>query len=315
MPQEIYKLAIRDFANLLGTTIDDISENCKSLINKFDFRYRKLNSSERDAVILKVIKKIDSGELSFSGKERESSWETGWSENFNNFIKSDCDIAELVPKYIKKDQSIRFSGDYIMPLDANFEVNWYTIFRTWLFEKYFKGASAIYEFACGSGYNLPILAKLYPEKELHGLDWSPASKDIVNKLAEQYRLNMTGHLFNMFSPDEKLILRDNSAVLTMGGFEQLGENYKTFLSYLVGKSPLICAHMEPLVELYNHDILIDYLGMKFHKKRGYLGNFLTSLKKMESENKIKIIKIKKTTMGNLFHDGYCFVVWESNKTK
>jgi len=48
--------------------------------------------------------------------------------------------------------------------------------------------------------------------------------------------------------------------------------------------------MEPLVELYNHDILFDYLGMKFHKKRGYLGNFLTSLKKMESENKIKIIR-------------------------
>ena len=312
MPQKIYKLTIRDFAKLFGADQKSIPKECGDLIDKFDFRYRKINQSERDQIILSVLRRLDSGELSKSGKKNKIRWERGWSENLENFTKNNYDISRLVPLYLKPNQPMRFCGDYIMPLDSRFEVNWYTIFRIWFFSEYLKDSSFIYEFGCGTGYNLPILAKLYPEKKLHGLDWVEASRDIVNKLAKRYNWNMEGRLFDMFSPDEKLIIKDNGAILTMDALEQLGENYKIFLDYLLKKFPLICAHMEPLVELYDQDNLFDYLAIKFHKKRGYLGNFLTSLKKMESENKIRIIKIKKVALGNLYHDAYCFVVWRPN---
>ncbi|OGZ27160.1 MAG: hypothetical protein A2365_00625 [Candidatus Nealsonbacteria bacterium RIFOXYB1_FULL_40_15] len=306
MNNTVYNL---DFSSILG----EVSENCRKLIEKFDFRYRKLDEKERDAVILKVIERLNSKNLSFSGKERKDSWEKGWSENLKDFVGKGCDLKMLVPKYIKQDQSIRFSGDYVMPLDSDFEVNWYLVFRTWLFENYFKDASAIYEFGSGSGYNLPILAELFPDKELHGLDWSESSKIIVDKMAENYNWNMKGHVFDMFSPDEGLEIKEGGACLTMGGFEQLGENFMPFLEYLCRKNFKVCVHMEPLKELYDQNSLVDYLGLEFHKKRGYLGNFISALKDLESKGKINIIKIKKTGLGNLFHDGYCFCAWEPTK--
>ncbi len=315
MKEKIYKLVLNDFARLLRTSPKAIPRECRDLINKFDFRYRKINQLQRNQIMLSVLRRLDSNELPKSGKRNKARWEKGWSENLKDFIEHNYNIEKLVPRYVRSNQPMRLYGDYIIPLDPHFEINWYTIFRIWFFSEYLKEAAAIYEFGCGSGYNLPILAKLFPEKELHGLDWVVASRKIVNKLAQRYGYNMKGHLFDMFSPDEKLNFKANSAVLTMGGLEQLGENYKKFLRYLLQKKPLVYIHMEPFIELYNQDSLFDYLAIKFHKKRRYLGNYLASLKKLEAKNKIKIIKINRVSLGSLYQEGYSFVVWKPISAK
>jgi len=37
------------------------------------------------------------------------------------------------------------------------------------------------------------------------------------------------------------------------------------------------------------------------------------LKKLESENKIEILKIQKVPFGSTYHEGYSFVIWRPKK--
>ena len=78
------------------------------------------------------------------------------------------------------DNIMRVSGNYIKPKSHDFELNWYKAFRYWLFKTYLKDVDFIYEFGCGTGYNLPILSRLFPGKKLIGLDWVPESKSIID---------------------------------------------------------------------------------------------------------------------------------------
>lgn len=309
MPEPIYELTLGDFADMFGTIAADIPEDCQSLIKKHDFRYRKLDDYGRKQIILQVLKKIDSKELSVSGKEQEARWEKGWAENRQNFIEKGYDIAELVPKFIRPNQPIRLFHDYCLPLDSNFELNWYNVFRRWLFKKYLKDSAVVYEFGCGTGFNLVELAELYPEKKLHGLDWVAPSKDILTLLAEKFGYNITGHIFDMFNPDEQLDIAPNSAILAIGALEQLGTNFEPFLQFILSRSPAIFAHVDSILELYNEDDLLDYLAIKFDKKRNYLDGYLSRLRQLGSTGEIEILKIQRSHFGSLYHDGYSYIIW------
>lgn len=307
------ELTLEDFAHLFGTTIDDIPGDCLELIAKTDFRYKIFIGEQRDKALLGVLKKIDSGQLTIVGKERKGTWEKGWSENLRNFLDKNYDINELIPKYYRPGEILRIYRNYATAYDPNFEFNFFKIFRLWLFRKYLKDAENIYEFGCGPGHNLVALTELYPEKKIHGLDWSIASRDLVNKIAEVYRYNITGHLFDMFSPDENLEFPNNSAVLTIGGLEQLGRDYESLLQLLLKKSPMLCLNVEPFCELYDEDYLLDYVAIKYQEKRKYLTNYLDRLRQLESEGEIKIVKIQRMLFGSLYYDGWSFVVWKPKK--
>ena len=45
-----------------------------------------------------------------------------------------------------------------------FELDYFRIYRLWLFEKYFKNYENIYEFGCGTGFNLLEGARLFKNK-------------------------------------------------------------------------------------------------------------------------------------------------------
>jgi SAM-dependent methyltransferase len=313
MSKKIHEVTLEDFARLFGTTVDDIPNDCRQLIAETDFRYRKLNADERDKVLLDVFKTIESGKLAVVGRERRATWEEGWSENLQNFLQKGYDIDELIPKYYRPDQVLRLYRNYVTTCDPNFEFNFFKVFRLWLFRKYLKDAESVYEFGCGPGHNLVALAELYPEKKIHGLDWSTAARDLVNKIADVYKYKITGHLFDMFSPDENLKIANNSAVLTIGSLEQLGSDYAAFLQFVLKKSPVLCLNVEPFHELYDEDNLLDYLANKYQEKRKYLANYLDCLKQLEGEGKIKILKTQRMLFGNVNYDGWSFVVWKPKK--
>jgi hypothetical protein len=155
-----------------------------------------------------------------------------------------------------------------------------------------------------------VLAQLYPEKKLHGLDFVPSSADLVNKIGEVYGWNMTGHLFDMLSPDEDFKIEDNSAIFTIGTVEQLANNFGPFLQFLLKRSPKLCIHVEPTIELYDESNLIDYLAIKFHRKRGYTENYLTRLRELEAENRIEILKVQRLFLGSLYMEGYSLIIWK-----
>ncbi|MCK4793635.1 MAG: hypothetical protein KAV87_58440, partial [Desulfobacteraceae bacterium] len=148
------ELTVEDFARSFGTTVEDIPDDCRELITKTDFRYSILEGEERDKVILDVLRKIESDQQVIGAPERRDIWQKGWRENLQDFVESGYDLNKLIPKFIRPNQAVRFNRNYIMPLNPNFELDYYSIFRLWLFTKYLKEFKNIYEFGCGTGFNL-----------------------------------------------------------------------------------------------------------------------------------------------------------------
>lgn len=305
----IAELKLEDFASLFGTTIDDISDNCRDLINKYNFKYRIFNDNERGRITSQILEKINSGKLSIAGKARKDFWEIGWRENFRDFLDNNCDADTLIPKYVKYNEPVRLNRNYIEPQDPMFGLRLADVFKVWIFEKYLKNVSAIYEFGCGTGYNLLSLAKLFPEKALYGLDWVDASADIIDVLAKRYDYNLKSRVFDMFSPDWNLSFQENSAVITFHSLEQLGPNFEKFLKFLLAKSPIICLNIEPIYELYDENNPIDCLASKFHKRREYLDGYLTRLIQLERDGEIEMLKTQRVFFGTLYQDSYSFIAW------
>ncbi len=306
------QLTLRDFAELLGTTPAAIPRCCKEVIRKSDFHYLVLSGAARERVLLRVVKTLLSDNLKVSGPQRKDDWDKGWSENFEGFVSKGHDLRELIPKFVRKREVIRFRGEYILPDDPDFETNFVRLLRCFIFTKYFRDSSKVFEFGCGTGLNLVALAGLFPEKKLVGLDWSDASCRIINELAAQLNINLSGVLFDMFSPNEDIDLDGNSAVFTIGAMEQLGENFKLFTDFLLRKSPSLVINVEVNYEMLDQNSLFDYMAAAYMEKRNYLRGFYTYLKELEQQGLVDLVDVRKT-FGPLYHDGYTYIVWKPNR--
>ena len=214
-----------------------------------------------------------------------------------------------MPKFIRKNQPIRFMGDYIIPSESHFEHVYFNIFRAWLFEKYFSKYDTIYDVGCGSSYNLIELCRRFPDKKVYGFDFVQSSVDIVNDLSKHHGFNTEGRLFNMIEPDFDVQLNDNSVFFTSGAIEQIASKFDNLIDFLLEKKPDLVVHIEPTYEVYDQSLLFDYLAAKFHRKRGYTMGYLPALQKLEAEGKIEIIKIKRLNFGSLFMEGFTNIIW------
>lgn len=309
--RNVQRLGLEDFAQLFGTSANDLPQECVKIIQKANFAYREVEGKERDKVILSVLKRISSEELTVAGDEgARARWEKGWSENLQSLTRKNFDPSVLVPKYIRPNQAVRLNQEYVMPQDSRFELNWYRVFTYWLFQKYFEKVDAIYEFGCGSGINIAILAQMFPDKKLVGLDWAVASKKVLDNLAKAHGWNVEGRVFDFFKPGGGLKLLENSAVLTVGALEQTGLRYRAFLDYLLKTSPSICVNIEPICEWYDENNAVDYLAIMFHRRRGYWEGFPTLLKELEDDGKVEILKMKRSYFGSLFIEGYSQSIWK-----
>ena len=307
------KVTFNDFIESFGAEKNSMPKECIDLIAQKDFSYEILEGDEKEKVILEVIKRLETDKQIIGAKERQDVWNNGWGENLQDFIDSGYDLKKLIPKFIRPNQPIRLNGNYIVSPNHTFELDYFKVLRLWVFKKYLKDVDSVYEFGCGTGFNLVELARLYPQKKLHGLDFVPASRDIVNNIAEHYGWNIQGHIFDMVSPDESFQLDKNSAVLTFGSIEQLASKFEAFLQFLLNRQPALCISIEPTVELYDENKLFDYLAIKFHRKRGYTQGFLPRLQELEKNGKIEILKVKRLFFGSLFIEGYNLIIWRPVK--
>jgi SAM-dependent methyltransferase len=174
-------------------------------------------------------------------------------------------------------------------------------------------AEEVYEFGCGSGYNLVALAQRYPQIQLTGLDWVESAVELVNRVGRAHDLRLQGRRFDFFNPDSSISFGPRSVAVTMAALEQVGSGYGKFLEFLLQKRPSLVVNLEPLYELYDPTNLVDYLAMRYHKTRGYLDGYLSCLRKLEAEKRIEIIHTHRPCFGSLFHEGYSLVVWRPLK--
>jgi hypothetical protein len=120
---------------------------------------------------------------------------------------------------------------------------------------------------------------------------------------------VTGRHFDFFEPDPDMKLDAGSGVLTMCALEQIGPRHERFVEFLLQKKPQVCVNMEPLLELYEDDNLVDYLAMRYHRKRGYLDGFLTSLRNLAAAGRIEILDVRRFFFGSIYHEAYSYVAW------
>ena len=300
-------LDVVGFARVFGCVPDCVPPECVAAMQGVDFQYAILEGKSREATFVRVLRTLDSA-LEITGRHRKARWEDGWSENLCDFVESGYDLRALVPKFVKQNEVMRLEGDYILPVDPQFETHFVAVLRAWLFKTYCAGVDRIFEFGCGPAHNLVALAKLFPEKELVGLDWSEAALKIIATVADRFNFKLSGRLFDMFAPDVTLTVPRNSAVFSIGAMEQLGGEFEPFLQFLLQKRPDVCINVETLYELYDQDDLFDYVAAAYLRKRGYLQGYLTRLRELEHEGAIEILQVRRT-IGSLYHDGYSFVVW------
>lgn len=306
----VYNLSSKTFAKLFSTRESVFNNLTRYTINNSNFKYRIVEGRELENAILEIIKTLDSENISITGPHRQDDWEKGWLENLSEFKHSNYNINTLIPKFVKKGQYIRFNGNLISPESEFFETHFVSVLRYYLFSRYLKNIDNLYEFGTGTGLNLVSAYEVFPHLRLIGLDWANATEDILRELNKKLSINIFSKRFNLFKPDNKYVLKKNSAILTIGTLEQLGENFRPFIKYLLKNKPKICIHMETLYDTYDKNNLLDYLAIKYLEKRNYLRGFLPYLISLEKKNKIKIIEIRRT-FGSLYHEGYTYLVWKT----
>lgn len=303
------RIDVNVLAQSFGAPVEEVEKSCSKLLGQMDPTYDVISGEERDQVILEILNRIDADTQKIGAPERTERWHEGWNENLVDLRKNDYNLAALMPRFIRKNQPIRFNGEYIVPSESNFEHLYFNLFRAWLFDKYFSEYENIYDIGCGSSYNLSELCKRFPEKKVYGFDFVQPSVDIVNDLATYYGFNTEGRLFNIIDPDFDIEIEKNSLVFTSGVIEQIASKHEKFIDFLLEKKPSLVVNVEPTVEVYKHDSLFDHLAIKFHKKRGYTEGYLPKLLELESSGKIEIMKIKRLNFGSLFMEGFTCMIW------
>jgi hypothetical protein len=303
------KITYKDIEEIVGFPISD---NCKSLIDNLDTNFVYLDQKERDDVILNIIKHITLN-LEKAGQHRLTKWENGWYENFE-LLKNGKNINDLVPKYFGKYDIARWKGDFVKTKNKHFDYYQIIILVDAILHEYIGNKyDNIFEFGCGPSYHLLRFGEFNKNINLIGLDWTEASQNIIKEINDLNINNkIKGYNFNFFTPDYQLDIPKNSAVFTVNALEQIGNDYKEFIDFLLYKKPDLCINFEPMPELLDNN-LVDQLSVMYSEKRNYLKGYLSYLEQLEKEDKIEIVLKKRLYAGSLYLEGYPVIIWEPKK--
>jgi hypothetical protein len=304
------KITVNDIESI---TNFEISDECKKMIDDFNLEYQELNQQERDEIILGIINHLNI-KLEAAGKHRLEQWEKGWYENFE-LLKEGNSVNDLVPKYFGKSNIARWKGDFIKSDIKNFDYKQLLILMDAYLHQYVgNNYDNLFEFGCGPAYHLLRFGNFNRNINLMGLDWTKASQNIIKEINSlEINTKIKGHNFDFFNPDYNLEIPENSAIFTCSALEQIGENYKEFVNFLLAKKPDLCINFEPCSELLDENSLVDKLCILYSEKRNYLKGYLSYLEQLEQEGKIEIILKKRLFGGGIYLEGYPVIIWKVNK--
>lgn len=298
------------FARMFGVPDAALGADVCALIADKDLRYRRLTQAERDAAILRILARLDEQPSSVLDPARRDVWSKAWSAQRARAIAHGFVGQALEPTFVSKEPVLRVGADFAIPASARMELDVYAIVRRFIFRRWAADARAAFEFGCGSAFNLPDLAEMYPGLRICGLDWAAASVQLVNDLARHRGFKLEGRHFDFFEPDESLDFPPGSVVFTFCALEQTGDRFGPFLEYLLRKRPLRCVHLEPIQEFYDPGSLPDWLAIAFHRARQYLSGFRPALKRLADDGVLRIVDERRLGFGSMFHECYGLIVWE-----
>ncbi len=301
-------LTLADCADLCGVDESSFSDEVRDRFAACDWEYEAVSDQRLDEIVIHLLERVRDGKFNRVENEDKSRWVKGWGENLQDFNAS-ADIAALTPKYLRPDMPVRLFGRFVSTRAANFEQNWFEIFSSWFFSTYLAPFDHIFEFGSGSGINLANLAKRFPDKQIIGLDWAEPAVAIAEGLRTKCGLKVRGVQFDFFHPDHGLEIPPNSAILTVGAIEQTGTNFSPFLDFIMAKKPAGCFHIEPMVEWYDKDKVVDYTAVRAHDFRNFLRGYSGAIDKLEQDGKARVIKRKRAFLGSIAMEGYSQLLW------
>lgn len=144
------------------------------------------------------------------------------------------------------------------------------------------------------------------------MDWTSSSQKIL-KLISIKHPNIQGYKFDYFNPkfNKNLNLsKKDWCCYTIASLEQIGDNFKKYVNFLIKNKPKLVINIEPINELMDKTLILDYLSVKYSQKRNYLEGYFSYLKVLEKKKIIKFIEVKKSYFGSLYINGYSILIWK-----
>ena len=300
------KISLQDIEKNIGFKIEN--KNLIKNIQDSNLKYKKLSAKKFQNYLLEYIKTLAAPLIS-AGKDRIGQWQSGWSENLENFKQSKS-YLDIIPKYHGKNNISRLNGYVIETYCKFFDYYLNSFFVDAIIFKYINQFNEIFEFGCGTGYHLFRIQDSFPDKEYTGLDWVKSSQDGILAFAECNGVrNVRGAKFDYFNPDYSIEI-SGSLIYTIASLEQIGSKFEPFLQYVLDKKPSLCVHFEPIEEVLDENNLLDYLTIGYFRKRNYLQGFLTRLQELEKDGKIEILESRRLNYGSKFIEGHTLIIWK-----
>jgi len=311
---EVNNIDLETLAGSFGVSPNLINHGTADLIAKTDLRFRPVVGVELENLILEVLHRIEADSQVVGAPERKERWQNGWSENLHELYSSGDENSSLVPKFIRPGAPIRWMQRYVRTEDPLFELNYVKILRSWFANQFFSEFENIYEFGCGTGFNLLEISKIFPQKKFFGSDFVEASVEIVRTLASKHKPIKAGQVFDMLRPDPSYEILANSAVFTFGAIEQLAGDIDPIFEFFLKSKGELFLHIEPEADFYDQKNLFDHLAYKFQTKRGYSRGLSRKLRELESAGRLQIIDSRRLFFGSLFMEGYNLFVWKPRRS-
>ena len=269
-----------------------------------------IDNSDRDQAILSIVRALLDSPPSTAGPSRAEEWNNGWLENLVQYQVT-TDVNALIPRYYDKYPYIRYDSCLWRTGSPNSELNSVKMLMHYIYERFLCDNKSIVELGCGTGHHLYQLASIDPSKIYYGLDWSDSSQKIVELYQKlNPKTTIIGKSIDFFCPppDDNYIPK-GSALYTFAALEQISSKHDKIIDFMITSRPKVVVHLEPIEELLDKDQLIEYLSIKYFKRRNYLSGFLDALRKRQERGEIKILHECKTGIGSLYIEGYSLVVW------
>ena len=274
--------------------------------------YEILDPSEAEIIQNEILNTIQNSNLREVGGNDNMPWERGWGEIFARANSLGFHPEIIRPQYFDSHKILRYSGKYIRTLSPNFLYEFDTLLRRIFFAIYIDDVAKIVELGCGTGNSQIILSELFPKTNLIAADWAKSSQDLIQLISTYLDKEIKAVNFNMLTLEGRggIEIDSETCVLTVHSMEQLGKNYKELLNFLLNKKPKYIVNIEPVLEFYNPKSKHDSLAISYHKKRRYLDGYLSELRLLQKNGKIKIIEEMRFGFGDRNHEAYSLIKWE-----
>lgn len=303
------QLTSSDLSRLLGDPEGALPPSCLELFNQSDWHYEHIDGEALDTLVAELLERIRRKEFSIVVPGDKTRWVRGWGENLDQFLASEGNLDSLAPKYVRPNMPVRLFRRLVRPADPNFEANWRRVYQEWLFRTYFADSRQIFEFGCGSGVHVSVLAQMFPDKKITGLDWAEPSTEIINNMRKLRHWNTEGRLFDFYHPDYAVEVPPDSVVMTFAALEQVSDASGPFIEFLLAKRPKLCVFIEPIFDWYDPANFIDHLAMRAHETRNFLKGMVGILHKLRDEGRVEILREHRVEFGSLLHEGYSQLIW------